>query len=137
MRLRSVLASLVMAGCVVPANNPPPQPQYYGPAQQPPAATPPAPSPSPTPPPAYTPPPAPPPQPEPAYTPPQPSQPVYYDDPTYDTINVSVGGESVPSVDVFFDQLDPYGTWYDDPTYGWAFVPSQPGYVPYSNGHWK
>ena len=42
----------------------------------------------------------------------------------------------MPSVDVFYDQLSPYGTWYDDPTYGWVFTPSDNGYVPYTNGRW-
>ena len=38
---------------------------------------------------------------------------------------------------MFYDQLQPYGTWYDDATFGWVFAPSQPSYVPYSNGYWK
>jgi hypothetical protein len=46
-------------------------------------------------------------------------------------------GESVGSVDVFFDQLAPYGVWVDDPVVGQVFVPDQPGYVPYQNGHWQ
>ena len=41
-----------------------------------------------------------------------------------------VSAASVASIDVFYDQLDPYGTWYDDPTYGWAFTPSQAGLHP-------
>src|SRR6185312_12156396 len=60
-----------------------------------------------------------------------------YDDPAYDDDNAQVAGDAVPSVDVFYDQLDPYGTWYDDPTYGWAFTPQQADYVPYSNGSWR
>ena len=56
--------------------------------------------------------------------------------PVYDTVNVDVAGNDVPSVDVFYNDLAPYGTWYDDPTYGWVFAPPSPSYVPYSNGHW-
>jgi len=46
-------------------------------------------------------------------------------------------GEPVASVDVFYDQLSPYGVWIDDPTVGQAFIPEQQGYVPYQNGHWE
>jgi hypothetical protein len=126
MRLCNVLVSLLVAGCLVPANNPPQQ------ASQ-----------SPPPEPAQVrsysqPPPIIEPQSEPYQLPPtRTTQPIYYDEPGYDTVNVNVTGDSVGSIDVFFDQLDPYGTWYDDPTYGWAFSPSQSSYVPYSNGYWK
>ena len=44
----------------------------------------------------------------------------------------SVPDEAVASVDVFYDQLSPYGVWIDDPTVGQAFIPEQAGYVPYS-----
>jgi hypothetical protein len=109
MRLRNVLVLLLIAGCLGPPESALAQP--YSPPQQASATY---------------------------WTPPEPSaQPVDYDEPGYATINVRVTGESVRSIDVFFDQLDPYGTWYDDPTYGWVFAPSQSGYVPYSNGRWK
>src|SRR5262249_19050000 len=52
-------------------------------------------------------------------------------------VNVNFNGDAVGNIDIFFDQLDPYGTWYDDPTYGWVFVPHNAGYLPYSNGYWK
>src|SRR5439155_6764197 len=70
--------------------------------------------------------------------PPQPvTETVYYDEPTYDTITVNAVAEAPSSVDVFYDQLDPYGTWYDDPSYGWVFAPTSSNYIPYTNGHWK
>src|SRR6185312_7476886 len=45
-------------------------------------------------------------------------------------------GEPISSVDVFYDQLAPYGYWVQDPSAGTVFIPSQDGYVPYRNGHW-
>src|SRR6185436_5592567 len=110
-------AALLAAACVVPANNPPPAVSYGQPPPQP----------------GYQ-------QPEPQPAPP-PAQPVpepYVEGPVYEDIQVAdVQGDEVPIVDVFYDQLDPYGSWYDDRTYGWVFVPNQPGYTPYSNGYWK
>src|SRR6185436_11166126 len=74
----------------------------------------------------------PPPPPVVQQTPPAP----VYTGPVYDTVNVSVTGNNVPSVDVFYNDLAPYGSWYDDPTYGWVFAPPSPTYTPYSNGRW-
>src|SRR5689334_11241952 len=131
MRLRKTLAALLFTGCVV--QSPPPrygyqqqQPNYQQqpPTQQPPTQPLPATQPQPPPEPA-------PPQPQP------PAEPAYYDVPGSFDVNVSVSGDAVWNLDVFFDQLDPYGTWYDDTTYGWVFVPSTANYVPYSNGYWK
>ncbi len=45
--------------------------------------------------------------------------------------------DPVDSVDVFYDQLSPYGVWVDDPVVGQAFIPDQPDFVPYTNGHWE
>src|SRR3954452_15869657 len=56
--------------------------------------------------------------------------------PVYENVNVRVAGNDVPSIDVFYNDLAPYGSWYNDPTYGWVFAPPSPSYVPYSNGHW-
>ena len=43
-----------------------------------------------------------------------------------------MAGESVvPSVDVFFNDLAPNGSWYDDSENGWVFAPPSPTYVPY------
>ncbi|HEX5060329.1 MAG TPA: DUF6600 domain-containing protein, partial [Kofleriaceae bacterium] len=121
-------------------SNPPPQygyqqqqPGYQQPGyQQPPPPTQTQPPPTQ---PAVTQPP-PPTQPEPP-PPPPPAEPAYYDTPGSVNVNVSFQGDAVWNLDVFFDQLDPYGTWYDDQTYGWVFVPSTANYVPYSNGYWK
>src|SRR5215470_9173769 len=52
-------------------------------------------------------------------------------------LKVEPEGADVPAVDTFYDQLDPYGSWYDDPNYGWVFAPVSLTYVPYHNGHWK
>jgi hypothetical protein len=60
-------------------------------------------------------------------------------------VSVSVGdnydstapGVPVESVDVFYDQLAPYGVWVDEPTIGHVFIPSADGFVPYTNGHWQ
>lgn len=49
----------------------------------------------------------------------------------------SLPGEPVADVDVFYDQLAPYGVWVDDPVVGTAFIPDDPGYVPYTHGHWE
>src|SRR5690242_10929530 len=99
-RLRTTLASLVLAGFAVPA--------YSAPARTV------------------------------AYTPPtfSASIDVGYDAPTYDTVNIAPAGQDVPDISVFFDELAPYGSWYDDATYGWVFAPNNPNYVPYTNGHW-
>ena len=64
----------------------------------------------------------------------QPAAPIY-SGPIYDDVNVDVAGSNVPSVDVFYNDLAPYGSWYNDPTYGWVFAPPSSSYLPYSNGH--
>ncbi|HTL36032.1 MAG TPA: DUF6600 domain-containing protein, partial [Kofleriaceae bacterium] len=46
-------------------------------------------------------------------------------------------GEPVPDETYFYDQLDSYGTWTDDPQYGYVFEPAVADYVPYSNGYWN
>src|SRR4051812_35694907 len=104
MRLRSVLASILFAGCTIQASNPPPR---YGYQQPPPTQQPPQQV-------QVQPPPIQPP----VQQPPQP-EPVYYDEPGNYDINVGFNGDIVWSIDVFYDQLDPYGTWYNDQTYGW------------------
>jgi hypothetical protein len=65
-------------------------------------------------------------------------------------VNVSVGididanaydssapGDPVEDVDVFYDQLQPYGVWVDEPDIGRVFIPSQDNFVPYTTGHWE
>jgi len=65
-------------------------------------------------------------------------------------VNVSVGididanaydstapGDPVEDVDVFYDQLQPYGVWVDEPDVGRVFIPSQNNFVPYTTGHWE
>jgi hypothetical protein len=46
-------------------------------------------------------------------------------------------GASV-SFQVFYDDLSPYGTWVNSPSYGYVWVPNAgPGFVPYeTGGHW-
>src|SRR5262245_7319975 len=46
-------------------------------------------------------------------------------------------GAPVESVDVFYDQLSPYGYWVDDPVMGRVFIPDVASYVPYRVGHWQ
>ncbi len=43
-----------------------------------------------------------------------------------------------PDVSMFYDQLEPYGDWIQDPSYGWVWAPSgvQPFWRPYTLGHW-
>ena len=53
---------------------------------------------------------------------------------SYDTV---APGDPVESVDVFYDQLSPYGVWVDEPDVGRVFIPDTANYVPYSNGHWE
>jgi uncharacterized protein DUF6600 len=50
--------------------------------------------------------------------------------------NISIGGEPIDNVDVFYDQLSPYGVWVAEPRLGRVFIPDQDGYVPYRVGHW-
>lgn len=39
-------------------------------------------------------------------------------------------------IEVFFQELAPYGEWLGHPQYGQVFVPADPDYRPYRNGHW-
>jgi hypothetical protein len=52
----------------------------------------------------------------------------------YDSI---APGDPVESVDVFYDQLSPYGVWVDEPDVGRVFIPDVADYVPYARGHWE
>ncbi|HEV7559088.1 MAG TPA: DUF6600 domain-containing protein, partial [Kofleriaceae bacterium] len=134
MRLR-ILSTFLLAACV-PANNPPASVGVYGQVSTAPTAPPP---------PAPAPPPTPPPTPEvvvqsPPTPPPPPAEPVDEEasDPVYEDVSsVNVEGNDVPNVDVFYNELAQYGTWYDDPAFGWVFAPENNGHVPYSNGNWK
>jgi hypothetical protein len=39
--------------------------------------------------------------------------------------------------DTFYDDLSPYGTWVEHPTYGEVWIYNEPGFRPYyTNGHW-
>jgi hypothetical protein len=53
---------------------------------------------------------------------------------SYDSV---APGDAVGSVDVFYDQLSPYGVWVDDPDLGQVFTPDREDYVPYTAGHWE
>ncbi|NWJ52731.1 MAG: hypothetical protein HXX14_17890 [Bacteroidetes bacterium] len=50
---------------------------------------------------------------------------------------VSAQNENI-SLQVFYDELGQYGTWVDNPDYGYVWVPNvEPGFRPYvTNGHW-
>ena len=53
---------------------------------------------------------------------------------SYDSV---APGDPVESVDVFYDELSPYGMWVDEPDVGRVFVPETANYVPYTAGHWQ
>src|SRR5262252_1959599 len=132
MRVKIASSLLILGslfGCYVQPANPPPA--TYG--QAPPPEAPPTANPYPQQP-TYAPPPE---QPAPPPAPAAPPSPPTYSGPVYDNYNGNVVGSSVPSVDVFYNDLQPYGSWYQDPSYGWVFAPPSPNYQPYSNGHWK
>jgi len=157
---RSILVAFLIASCskddrqpapppaapstAVPAGVPqtPPSNDTTAPAPVP-DTTAPAPVPDTTPPPASVPSTVPPTTTPPvATTPPAPADDVAtdvlaYDEPAVETVTAPVAGEPIADVGVFYDQLEPYGTWYDDPSYGWTFTPTTASYQPYSNGHWK
>src|SRR5512143_1180174 len=99
----------------------PPPPEAYAPAPQPTYAPPPQPTYAPPPQATYVPPPAP------GYAPPEPSG-------TYVDVDLVPPADAAPSVDVFYDALAPYGRWEMDPGYGRVWIPSSPGYQPYSDG---
>jgi hypothetical protein len=46
--------------------------------------------------------------------------------------------EVAVSFQVFYDDLSPYGTWINNPTYGYVWIPNEaPGFSPYAtNGYW-
>ena len=54
-----------------------------------------------------------------------------------DSYDTTAPGDPVESVDVFYDQLSPYGMWVDEPDVGRVFIPETANYVPYTNGHWQ
>jgi hypothetical protein len=55
-----------------------------------------------------------------------------------DHYDASISGEPVASVDVFYDQLSPYGAWVDEPGLRQrVFIPEQAQFVPYTDGHWQ
>ncbi len=50
----------------------------------------------------------------------------------YDTLP----GSDVPSVEVFYDELEPWGAWLHDDRFGFVFAPSDRDYTPYTDGRW-
>jgi hypothetical protein len=42
------------------------------------------------------------------------------------------------NIDFFYDQLSPYGHWFQSESYGWTWQPANvyPGWKPYSDGYW-
>ncbi|MCA9606506.1 MAG: hypothetical protein KC619_12965, partial [Myxococcales bacterium] len=68
-----------------------------------------------------------------AYAPPQ-----YVSDPDPEP---GIGTSPTPAqsrieIEVFFRELAPYGDWIGHPSLGQVFVPTDPTYRPYRNGHW-
>ena len=37
----------------------------------------------------------------------------------------------------FYDQLQPYGVWVDEPDFGRVFIPQEDNFVPFTVGHWE
>ena len=67
----------------------------------------------------------------------------YYDEPAY---GMTAPGYEVPvveqsevevTVELFYEELAPYGDFIDDPSLGRVWVPHDTSYVPYTNGHWQ
>ncbi len=54
-----------------------------------------------------------------------------------DSYDSTAPGDPVESVDVFYDQLSPYGVWVDEPDVGRVFIPETTSFVPYTVGHWQ
>jgi hypothetical protein len=52
-------------------------------------------------------------------------------------VNAAIGGTPINSIDVFYDQLAPYGFWLDDPQFGTVFAPQDASFQPYTVGHWQ
>jgi len=52
-------------------------------------------------------------------------------------VYADIPGQPIDSVDEFYGELQPYGSWVQDPQLGYVFIPSEEGYVPYTNGHWE
>ena len=51
---------------------------------------------------------------------------------------VATGQQVSVSYQLFYDELSPYGTWVDYPSYGYVWIPDRdPGFSPYETaGHW-
>ena len=58
------------------------------------------------------------------------------DEPAYDA--PPPPGDVDPDVSTFYDALAPYGNWFQDDTYGWAWYPLDVpvDWRPYTNGQW-
>jgi hypothetical protein len=41
------------------------------------------------------------------------------------------------TVEIFREELAPYGTWSWSEQLGWVWTPDDPGYAPYRDGHWE
>jgi hypothetical protein len=63
------------------------------------------------------------------------------------TLSLCVGSMASPraaeaqdqvDIEAFYDQLAPYGTWFESGEFGWVWQPTDvyPGWRPYSDGHW-
>jgi len=48
----------------------------------------------------------------------------------------SYGSEVAITLAIFYEELAPYGEWIDHPALGRVFVPYDPDYRPFRNGHW-
>src|SRR6266536_243084 len=61
----------------------------------------------------------------------------YDNNSNYDNNNYNESGSPDVSIDVFVDQLSPYGRWVTSPSYGQVWICNEQGFTPYyTNGHW-
>ncbi|MEP6844693.1 MAG: DUF6600 domain-containing protein [Panacibacter sp.] len=63
----------------------------------------------------------------------------YDDDDAYndDKTNYNEPSESDVNINLFVNELSPYGRWVSSPSYGQAWIPYETGFTPYyTRGHW-
>ncbi len=46
------------------------------------------------------------------------------------------GDAAAITIEAFYEELAPYGQWIEDSRLGYVFVPHDPSYRPFRNGHW-
>jgi hypothetical protein len=54
-----------------------------------------------------------------------------------DVVLVAPPYDEVWTVEVFYEELTEYGTWIEDPSYGYVFEPYGDDFAPYRDGRWS